>query len=641
MSATGTPPRAPHRGPGQPGAGSQPRPPAAPSTWQRFRDGQLHFTRGNIDKRMRVLSLALVLVMGLFFFRLVYVQIIDTSAMAERAEETRLATTDLPAPRGTIYDVRGVALAQSVDARNIAVDQTLIEDPAATAAQLSPILGQPADKIQADLTGTKRFAYIARNITPEAAKQVIALQIPGIAEQKTLRRDYPGGSLGTSVLGFVNMEGHGAAGLEASLEPTLAGVDGRRSVEVIDGKVIPTATDEWQDPVPGTSVRLTIDRDLQYIAQEAIAKQVNASRAESGTVVVMEAKTGRILAMASVPTVDPTNYAKAKPEDLRNRAVEEAFEPGSTSKIMTMAAVINEDAANESTVFTVHDAIRRGTRIFKDHSPHDTFDLTLAGVLAKSSNTGSIAAAELIGEQKFYDYLGKFGVGRPTGSTFGAGEASGYAPPPSEWTDSTFPTLSFGQGLSVSALQMTSIFQTIANEGVRIEPRIVESTIDADGREVPADPPEAHEVVEPETATTVMHMMEGVLGDDGTAQNAAITGYRVAGKTGTANRIDDECGCYRGYTASFIGVAPADDPELIVGVFVQDPKGQYMGSDNGAPVFKEVMTSALTALGIPPTGADEHPLPVYADDLPPGKATAPVNPKETRAPFVSSPDTPQ
>lgn len=607
---------------------------------RRYLDGDLRFRPGNADRRMRTLSIVIVVVVAIFAVRLVQVQVVDTGAMAQRAEQTRLATTTIAAPRGTIYDVRGIPLAQSVEARNLAVDQTLVEDPAGAAAQLAPLLRVPADKLQQSLTGDKRFAYVARNVTPAVAEQVMALELPGMAAEKTLRRDYPGGSLGASVIGLIGTEGKGLAGLEAGLQDTLGGVDGSRSVEVIDGKVIPTATDEWTDPIPGSSVRLTMDRDLQFIAQESISRQVAASGAQSGTVIVMEVKTGRILAMASVPTIDPNNTSNIKVEDMQNRAVVEAFEPGSTSKIMTMAAAINEGKATPATVFTVHDAITRGTRIFKDHDPHDTYQLTLAGILAKSSNTGSIATAELVGEEKFYDYLMRFGLGRPTGADF-PGEASGYVPPTSVWTDSTFPTLSFGQGLSLSALQITSVFQTMANKGVRIEPRIIESVIDADGNETAADAPEVTEVVEPETAETVMKMMEGVLGDDGTAKNAAIPGYRVAGKTGTANRIDDSCGCYKGYTASFIGVAPADDPELVAAVIVQDPKGAYMGSSNGAPVFKEVMTAALISLGIPPTGNDEPPLPVWSDELPAGASRTPINPDEERAPFISSPDTPQ
>ncbi|MCB0914749.1 MAG: penicillin-binding protein 2 [Actinobacteria bacterium] len=610
MSATRTPP-----------SGATRRPPGRPSrtggrTWyQRFRDGDLTYRRGSPVKRMRMMSLVLVFITVLSLLRLIQVQIIDTGALAQRAESARLATTPLMGQRGTIYDINGMPLAQSVDAYNLAVDQTLVEDPSALAAELAPILESPEPEIEKSLVGDARFAYVQRFVTPEQASAVRDLEEPALGFEQTLRREYPGGDLAANVIGYVGVDGHGLAGVEISQEDTLAGVDGLRTVEVADGKLIPTATDELVSPQPGESLRLTLDQDLQYLAQDAISRQVAASRAESGTVIVMEVKTGRILAMASVPTVDANDPAAGKPEDLQNRAVVEAFEPGSTSKIMTMAAVINEGKADPLTHFTVKDSIDRGTRTFRDHDPHPTYEMTLAGILAKSSNTGSIEAAELIGEEKFYEYLRRFGVGDPTGAGF-PGEASGYVPPTSEWTDSTFPTLAFGQGLSVSALQITSIFQTIANDGVRIQPHIVESTIDPDGEETPAEPAAATKVVEPETAEAVLKMMEGVVSPEGTANNAAIPGYRVGGKTGTANRIDDSCGCYRDYTASFIGVAPADDPELVAAVIVQDPKGTYMGSSNGAPVFKEVMTAALISLGIPPTNDDEPLLPIFVGEQP-------------------------
>lgn len=564
---------------------------------------------------MRGVSLGLALVTIISMLRLIQVQIVDTGAMAERAEIARLTQTELIGERGTIYDINGRPLAQSVESYNLAVDQTLVEDAPALAGQLAPILQLPTEGIEKSMVGDARFSYVARFVTPAQVAAIRELNNPAFGFEPTLRRDYPGGDLGANVIGFVGLDGHGLAGVEAAYEDTLAGVDGLRRVEVANGRLIPSATDELVAPQPGDSIRLTLDRDLQYLAQDAISRQVSASRALSGTVIVMEVKTGRILAMASVPTVDANDPASGKPEDLQNRAVVEAFEPGSTSKIMTMAAVINEGKADPLSEFTVKDSIERGTNIFRDHDPHPTYEMTLAGILAKSSNTASIEAAELIGEEKFLEYLRRFGVGTPTGAGF-PGEASGYVPPLEDWTDSTFPTLSFGQGLSVSALQITSIFQTIANEGVRVQPHIVESIIEGDGDEVVVENGETTRVVEPETANAVLKMMEGVVSPDGTAANAAIPGYRVGGKTGTANRIDDSCGCYRGYTASFIGVAPADDPELVAAVIVQDPKGTYMGSANGAPVFREVMIAALISLGIPPTGNDEPLLPIFVDDKP-------------------------
>lgn len=614
MSATRTPPPT-HSERAQQGSGGRPN----RSIFQRFRTGDLTYRRGSPTRRMRGVSLALVIMTVISMMRLIQIQIVDTGAMAERAEIARLAKTELTGERGTIYDINGMPLAQSVESYHLAVDQTLIEDAPALANQIAPILNLPVDELQAAMAGDSKFAYLARFINPEQVAAIRELENPAFGFEPTQRRDYPGGDLGANVIGYVGLDGHGLAGVEASYEDTLAGVDGVRRVEVANGRLIPTATDELVAPVPGDSIRLTLDRDLQYLAQAAISRQVSASRAESGTVIVMEVKTGRILAMASVPTVDANDPGAGKQEDLQNRAVVEAFEPGSTSKIMTMAAVINEGKADPLTEFTVKDSIERGTNTFRDHDPHPTYEMTLAGVLAKSSNTASIEAAELIGEEKFLEYLRRFGVGTPTGAGF-PGEASGYVPPLEDWTDSTFPTLSFGQGLSVSALQITSIFQTIANDGVRVQPHIVEAIIEGDGDEVVVENAETTKVVEPETAAAVLKMMEGVVSEDGTAANAAIPGYRVGGKTGTANRIDDSCGCYRGYTASFIGVAPADDPELVTAVIVQDPKGTYMGSTNGAPVFQQVMTAALISLGIPPTGNDEPLLPIFVDDQPNSKS---------------------
>lgn len=593
-------------------AASAEEPPRRPNLWRRFWSNNLHFAPGDPNRRMKSLAFAMVLLMAVFAGRLMWVQAIDSSSMATRAEKGRLATDTLHAPRGTIYDVRGVPLAQSIDARDIVVDQTIVEDPSADAQALAGVLGLPAADIQASLTGDKRFAYIAKGVTPAVAAQVTALQIAGVATDSTLARDYPSGALGANVVGFVGAEDKGLAGLELAYDEELSGTDGSRSVELVNGKLIPTGTDEEVSATPGASLRLTIDRDLQWAAQSAIAKQVAIAGAESGTVVLMEAKTGRILAMASVPTIDPAAPGETRAEDRENRAVVEAFEPGSTSKVMTMAAVIDEGKATPATEFTVPDTIERGGSSFSDHEEHETWQLTLAGVLAKSSNTGTIQAAELIGPDTLYSYLKKFGVGESTGLGF-PGEATGYVPEVDDWSDTSFPTIAFGQGLSMSALQTASVYQTLANGGERVEPSLVETVINPDGSEQRPPEPTSEQVVKPETAAQVLAMMEEVVTKDGTAPQAAIPGYRIAGKTGTANRIDDSCGCYRGYTASFVGVAPADDPVLVAAVILQDPVNGHFGSEHGAPVFKDVMTAALQTLRVPPSGNESQALPVFAD----------------------------
>ena len=580
--------------------------------YQRFRDNELQFTPGDPNRRMRALAVVFVSILLLYGLRLVMVQGVDSDAMAARAENGRLATSTLVAPRGTIVDVRGIPLAQTVEARNVAVDQTLITDVPGDAAKLSAVLGIPAADIEKSLTGSKRFNYVAKRITPELWDEVAALKIPGIAAEKTTRRDYPSAALGANVLGFVGAEGKGLAGLELALDKRLSGADGSRSIEVSDGKVIPTGTDKEIAPVPGTDVRLTIDRDLQYVAQAAIAKQVAAAQAQSGSVVLMEAKTGRVLAMASVPTIDPNSPGNSTPADQQNRSVVEAFEPGSTSKVMTMAAVINEGKGTPASAFTVPDSIQRAGRSFSDHDTHETWQLTLAGVLAKSSNTGTIQAAELIGPDKLYEYLKRFGVGQTTGLGF-PGEGSGYVPPVKDWSGSSFPTIAFGQGLSMSALQAASVYQTLGNGGQRITPQLVDSYIDNDGHVTRPKAPATSQVVTSSTAKQVVEMMEEVVSKNGTAPMAAIPGYRVAGKTGTANRIDDSCGCYKGYTASFIGLAPADDPQVVAAVILQDPQNGHYGGALGAPVFKEVMTAALQTLHIPPSGTPAADLPIYAN----------------------------
>ena len=587
------------------------QPPQRPNLWRRFWSNDLHFTPGDPNRRMKLLAIAIVGLMAVFAGRLVWVQAIDSSSMATRAANSRLATDTLHAPRGTIYDVRGVPLAQSIDARDIVVDQTIVEDPSADAQRLAAVLSMPVADVQAALTGDKKFNYIAKGVTPAVAAQVTALQVTGVATDATLVRDYPSGALGANVVGFVGAEDKGLAGLELAYDQELSGEDGSRSVELVNGKLIPTGTDEEVSATPGASLRLTIDRDLQWAAQSAIAKQVAIAGAESGTVVLMEAKTGRILAMASVPTIDPAAPSDTRAADRENRAVVEAFEPGSTSKVMTMAAVIDEGKATPATEFTVPDTIQRGGSSFSDHEEHETWQLTLAGVLAKSSNTGTIQAAELIGPDTLYSYLKKFGVGEATGLGF-PGEATGYVPEVDDWSDTSFPTLAFGQGLSMSALQTASVYQTLANGGERIEPTLVETVINPDGTEERPDEPATEQVVKPETAAQVLAMMEEVVTKDGTAPQAAIPGYRIAGKTGTANRIDDSCGCYRGYTASFVGVAPADDPVLVTAVILQDPVNGHFGSEHGAPVFKAVMTAALQTLRVPPSGNESLALPVYA-----------------------------
>jgi len=349
---------------------------------------------------------------------------------------------------------------------------------------------------------------------------------------------------------------------------------------------------------------------MQWVAQDAIAKQVAAANADSGTVVVMNPQTGQIYALATVPTFDPNKPSDSAQTDIQNRAVADVFEPGSTSKVMTMAAVIEEGKANPLTHIVVPPVLRTPYKTFHDDVPHGTLRLTLNGVLARSSNIGTILASQKIGGPKLYSYLKKFGIGESTGLHF-PGESRGYVPSPSNWSATSFGTIAFGQGLSLTAVQAASVYATIANDGLRVQPTLVAGYTAADGTYQAAAAPTSVRVVSPSTATQVRSMLESVVSDEGTAPKAAIAGYRVAGKTGTANRIDDSCHCYRGYTASFIGMAPADAPKLVVAVFLQNPRNGHFGGQLAAPVFKKVMSFSLEHLRIPPTGTVHPRIPVF------------------------------
>lgn len=557
---------------------------------------------GDPRRRLRVAAVLATLVLVVMIARLVEMQTFSGPQMALKAERGRTVTLTLPALRGTISDADGVALATTVEARNVTADQTLVKDPRATAEVLAPLVGQSVNRLQRRLTGDRRFVYIAKGITPKKWQEIKALSLAGIFSEGTSRRVYPAGDVAANLVGFVGADGRGLGGLESSMQSTLAGTPGTLAYETSSGgERIPSGASKQVDAVDGRDVRLTIDRDIQWVAQQAIAAQVRATKAESGTVVVMDPRTGDVLAMATAPTFDPNRAGSAKAVNRGNRAVSDIYEPGSTSKVMTAAAVIEEGALTPGSRLSIPPTLPRAGSVFHDHEPHGTLHLTFAGVLAKSSNIGTILASEKIGSRTLYSYLKKFGIAEPSGLSF-PGESRGLLPELKDWSGTTFPTVAFGQGLSVNALQATSVFATIANGGVRMQPRLVAATTQADGALEQTPPSAGVQVVSQKTARAVSDMLESVVSEEGTAPMAKIPGYRVAGKTGTANRVDPACGCYRGYTASFIGFAPADAPQLVVSVALQAPKRGHYGGRLGGPVFKKVMSFALQERAVAPTG---------------------------------------
>lgn len=561
-------------------------------------------------RRLRLLRALFVFTFAAFVVKLFVMQVVQGANVAAQVMQESSVSIELAAPRGEIQDANGLTLASTIDARDIVSDQTMIRDPKVTAELLAPILGADPVALAEHLTGTKRFVYVAKEVTPQDADRIEALNVAGIYIRSATRRVYPQGELAANVLGFVNSEGVGAGGIESSFNTTLAGTPGHVEYTRAGGRtLIPTGEQQVTEPIRGGTIRLTLDSDVQWMAQRAIAERVAYAKAASGTVVVLDTTNGHIVALATAPSFDPNHYGDADAADRGNRAVSDVYEPGSTAKVMTMSAVIEEGAAEPDSKFTVPWKLRwKNVDTFHDHDSHPTEKLTLTGILAKSSNVGSIKAASRIGEDKLYDYLARFGIGSKVHSGL-PGESAGSLPPRDQWSATTFPTLAFGQAMSITALQVAQVFATIANDGVRITPTVVAGSVDADGNFEAAQPQDTVRVISAATAQKVRAMMETVVSDEGTAPGAAIPGYRVAGKTGTAQRFDDTCHCYRGFVASFIGIAPADHPRFVVAVALTDPHNGHFGSLLGGPVFKDVMTYVLQKWRVPPSGSKAPTLP--------------------------------
>ncbi len=628
---------------GQPGAQRHPGPGARPARRpaQPRAKGPGVIRLGSPRPRLRLVSLALALVLIAFVVRLLQVQAVDASEYTAKADKNRYLSRTLAAERGRITDRNGVELAISVDANDITADPALFtrkatkigDAPEQAAALLGPILDKDPDDLADKLRTKSRYVVLARRQTPQVWTQIKDLKstladkagtdgaavnvLAGVLQEPSSKRVYPNGDLGAGILGWVNADGRGGGGVEQQLNGELSGKDGEIRYAQSGGWQVPTAGSTEKPAVAGSEVELTIDRDIQWAAQNAIAEQVEKSKADRGYVMVQDNRTGEILAMANAPGFDPNDLSKADGGTLHNWSLEDAFEPGSTAKVMSMAAVLEEGAATPDTHVTVPNRLHRGDRLFRDDIDHPTWYLTLNGVLAKSSNIGTILATGQLGttqkeaNQVLYSYLRKFGIGGYTGLDF-PGETKGILAPADQWSTSQQYTIPFGQGVSVNAMQAASVYSTIANGGVRVEPTLVRGTKGADGRFTPAAKPKKTRVVSEKTAKALAQMLESVVDDEeGTGTKARIPGYRVAGKTGTANRVDPATGRYNGYTSSFAGFAPADNPRVTVYCAIQNAtEGSYFGGQICGPVYKEVLEFALKTLQVPPTGKSAPRLPV-------------------------------
>lgn len=585
--------------------------------------------------RINILIIGIFVLFTILAAQLFRVQVVQASNYQEKAANEMQSTRTIPAQRGEITDINGVAFARSVSAITIVVDQTQITDPARVANFVAPILGLSAADVQENITGTRKYSIVLKNGRPALWDKLTEAiyeynkalddkyfdkRIIGFFPERSYIREYPSGQLISSLVGFVRADGIGATGIESSLNSIITGTDGKYSYARGYGAEIPGSQREIVAAKAGTNIRLTINRDVQWVASKAIADAVKSANAVSGTVIVMDPKTGAIVAHATAPTFNPNNTKNVPLALMRNPSVQDVYEPGSTGKVMTMAAALEEKTITPTTVFTVPYMLKRGGSPFHDHEPHPTQQLTSSGILAVSSNTGTIKVGETMSNDTLHNYLTRFGIGSKTGSGL-PGESAGLLRPVSNWSGTTAPTVAFGQGYSVTAMQATSVFATIANNGVRVSPTVIAGTSDPSGHFTPTANRSSVRVVSEDTAIKLRLMMESVVSSQGTAPSAAIPGYRVAGKTGTAMRYDQKTGRYSGYTASFIGFAPADAPRYVISVTLQDPRNGHYGGSLGGPVFKKVMTFVLQSEHVAPTGTKVLPVALTKSELTRARAT--------------------
>jgi cell division protein FtsI (penicillin-binding protein 3) len=557
-------------------------------------------------RRLRISTVVLVLLLSALGARLVQIQTVDARAWAASATNERLREVVLAAPRGSIVDRTGATLAHSVQARAVFADPTLVVDPVRTATRLAKPLGIPAAELRAKLERTVDgkghkvlFVYLARFLDPEVAQAVTGLKIPGIFTLDEERRDVPGHTLAANIIGFTGTDGNGLAGIEARYDDVLAGKDGLHRYELgLGGALIPGGVDHNVAADPGDDVALTIDRDVQYETQRILDQQMSKVKGYTGTAIVLDVKTGEARAIASYPTYDAAAPGKSSAASRLDLATGAVIEPGSVHKAITIAAGLETGVVEPGSLIRVTPTVKKGGTTFRDTHDNGKVPMTLTGILAQSSNTGTIAVADKVGPQRLYDFQRKFGLGSKTGLGL-PGESAGIVQPPANWSGPSYGGVPIGLGVAVTPLQMASAYQAIANDGVRVAPRVVRGTIGADGKLAATAAPERTRVMSAANAAALRQMLEAVPTSEGTAPLAAIPGYRVAGKTGTGQRVLDNK-YLPGNVASFIGMAPADAPRFVVAVFVHAPAG--VGGAIAGPAFRDIMSFALRRFDVPPTG---------------------------------------
>lgn len=549
-----------------------------------------------IERRIGLLSAIFLLFFVLALGRASKLMVVDHASFKAQANGQQVGDITVPAPRGAILDRNGNELAVSTDAADVSATPYLVKDVPKVSAQLAPLLEQTPQQIAAKLADRKSgFVYLARSVPGSMVAKIEKLNIEGIDTAPTTKRAYPGKTMASQVLGFVGTEGKGLSGLEYRWEKQLHGSDGERRV-VKDGQGDAISTVDVAKVQPGENLKLTLDSQLQ-LQTEAVMKQVAANYSPQGaSAIVMDPRDGSILAMTNYPTLDANDPAAAEPEAMQNRAVGFNFEPGSTFKAVTVAGALTDKKVTPSTVFELPTLLQVADREIRDSEDRGPLSLPVSQIIAQSSNVGTVKIAQTMTDARFDSWVRKFGFGKPTGIDL-SGEEQGLVLRHSEYSGVSKANFAIGQGLDVTPIQMATAYSAIANGGILRPPHIVESV----GGE-PTKREAGERVISERVAAQLRTMLEGVLSPGGTASEAAIPGYKLAGKTGTAEIFDTVAGEYSKskYVASFIGFAPAKNPQLLVSVVVNQPQGEIYGGKIAAPAFQEILNFALPYLKIPP-----------------------------------------
>ena len=557
-----------------------------------------------------------------FAIRLVDFQVVRAEAISEYSYENRAVTRTIPAVRGDILDANGAILATTVYRYDINAAPAMVKpvervidgvsqviSVESVAADLANLLQEDVAVLLPKLIGTSNYVNLKKRVDADTHRKIVDLGIPWIFSDAHQTRLYPNGAVAGNLIGFVGTDGVALAGLERQFNACLAGVDGQERFEKgVDGIRIPSSAVVTQEVKPGRDIVLTIDASLQYQAQQVLASEVERLGAEWATAVVIEVKTGRIILAADAPSVDPNDPGKSDADDRGARVFQYAYEPGSTMKTLTAATAIDTGYATTTTAVVAEDQMKIFDRTIKDFAPHETWNLTLTGVLAKSSNVGTIKIAKDIPASTRYEYMQRFGFGSPSEVGF-EGETKGILNDYRDWDGVSNFTTMFGQALSVSPIQMASAYQAIANGGTRLNPVLVAGCVDADG-EITAEPKStATQVVSPQTAQDVLLMLEKVVEEGGIGRATTVPGYRSAGKTGTA-QIQEGAGYGEFFATSFFGMAPVENPQYALGVMVYKPTKVFTNSMAAASAYQQILSQVLLANRVTPSTTLSPEIPI-------------------------------